>query len=179
MDLQIVEFFNHLNVGNFINQITIHAVWVTFLVSFYLILLIMVYFLDKKNRKIVIITVAAAFLIDMLITTFFFKDFIANYCHLFRAQPWVAHPNDITPIGLTSPSSSFPSAHMSNVLAVMTVFVYYYRKTWIYALIFALIIAFSLLHNGVHYPTDILAGSFLGFLYALLAIWVVKKIFKK
>ncbi len=178
MDLKIVEFFNHLAVGNFVNQITIHAVWVTSIIIFYLLLIALTYFFDKKNRKIVIITVIVAFVIDMLITTLFFKDFLANYCHLFRAQPWAAHPGNITPIGLTTNSSSFPSAHMSSILAVLTVFVYYYRKTWGYALFFVLLMAFCLLHNGVHYPTDILAGSILGFLYALAAIFLVRKFIK-
>jgi undecaprenyl-diphosphatase len=178
MDSKIVEFLNHLQVGNFINQITIHVVWVTFLLIFYLALIALTCFLDKKNRKIVIITVIIAFFIDILITSLFFKDFLVNYYHLFRLQPWMAHPNDIIAIGKTSNSSSFPSAHMSNILAVLTVFVYYYRKTWLWALLFALLIAFSLIHNGVHYPTDILAGSVLGLLYGFAAIYLVKKFTK-
>ncbi|MCL5795019.1 MAG: phosphatase PAP2 family protein [Patescibacteria group bacterium] len=179
MDFRIVEFFNHLQVGNFINQITAHIVWVTFLIIFYLVLIALAYFFDKQNRKIIILTVVVAFVIDILITSLFFKGFLDNYCHLFRLQPWMAYPNDIIAIGKTINSSSFPSAHMSNILAVLTVFVYYWRKTWLWFSLFALLMAFSLMHNGVHYPTDILAGSILGFLYGLGAIYLVKKIIKK
>lgn len=178
MDFQIVRFINHLFQGTFVDKMTIFFVWVSFLLIFYLVLIALTYYLDKKQRKIIIITVVVVFLIDILITNIFIKYFLGNYWHLFRLQPWLGHPNDIIALGKTLPSSSFPSAHMSNILAVLTVFVFYWRKTWPWALLFAVFMAFSLLHNGVHYPTDILAGSILGLLYGLAAIYLVKWFWK-
>ncbi len=79
-------------------------------------------------------------------------------------------------VGKAFTDSSFPSSHMASTLGVLTVFVYFYRKTWPLALIFVLLMAFARMHNGMHYPTDVLAGTILGLGYGLLAIYIVNKI---
>jgi membrane-associated phospholipid phosphatase len=42
-----------------------------------------------------------------------------------------------------------------------------------------LLMAFSRMHNGMHYPSDVLMGSLLGIGYWLLSVWIAKKIMKK
>jgi undecaprenyl-diphosphatase len=63
-------------------------------------------------------------------------------------------------------------------LAVLSVFVYYYRKVWPWALGFILLMAFARMHNGMHYPSDVLAGTILGICYGLIAVWLIRKIAK-
>ena len=46
-------------------------------------------------------------------------------------------------------------------------------------MILAVLIAFSRLYLGVHYPTDVLAGAILGTLIAFLAMWIYNLVEKK
>jgi undecaprenyl-diphosphatase len=62
---------------------------------------------------------------------------------------------------------------MSSTVSILTVFVYFYKKYWIVwtsAILFALLMAFARIHNGMHYPTDVLAGTALGIVYGIIAI---------
>ena len=57
---------------------------------------------------------------------------------------------------------SFPSGHAANNLAVATVLLLFYpRRGWIYLPI-ALLIAYSRIYTGAHWPLDVLAGMALG-----------------
>ena len=75
---------------------------------------------------------------------------------------------------------SWPSGHtLSSVECALVVF-YHNRKPWgIVAIVLAVLIAFSRLYIGVHWPTDILGGALLGFATASAAIAITKLIFKK
>jgi len=176
MDFEIVRFLNHLGYGTWVDRVTTFFETISFILIFYLILIILAYLFNKKNWKIIFFGAIVAFFIDILITDLLIKGYLVDHFNFFRLQPWQAYPGDISAIGKTISSASFPSAHMSNVFAVLAIVVFYWRKLWPWTLAFALIIAFSLLHNGVHYPSDILAGSILGFIYGLVAIYLSKQI---
>jgi membrane-associated phospholipid phosphatase len=63
--------------------------------------------------------------------------------------------------------NSMPSAHAANCFAAaMALFLFYRRSAW-FMVPFASAVAFSRLYNGVHYPSDVLAGALIG------AGWVV------
>ena len=58
--------------------------------------------------------------------------------------------------------NSMPSAHAANFFAAtMALFLFYRRSLW-FMLPLALAVSFSRLYNGVHYPSDVLAGAILG-----------------
>ena len=52
------------------------------------------------------------------------------------------------------------------------------RKYGVMALIVAVLIAYSRLYVGVHYPSDVLAGVVIGTVLALVSVWLVKKKFR-
>jgi undecaprenyl-diphosphatase len=71
---------------------------------------------------------------------------------------------------------SFPSGHASSTLSVVTVFVLnmrelfkkHYRLINIAMIVFALVILFSRVYVGVHYPIDVVCGAIIGIITALI-----------
>src|SRR5882724_299561 len=82
-----------------------------------------------------------------------------------RSRPCITLPDVIERLGC-SQSGSMPSAHAANWFAVtMVAFLFYRRSLW-FMLPMALGVSFSRVYNGVHYPSDVLAGAILGAGYA-------------
>jgi undecaprenyl-diphosphatase len=106
------------------------------------------------------------------------KDFVANNIY-FKERPYIAYPNEIGFLGTPDMDTAFPSGHVAMTVGLLTVLIFYYRKYWPYALIFALFMAFARIHNGMHYPSDVLFGALFGIVYGLAAVYVSRKFFKK
>lgn len=65
---------------------------------------------------------------------------------------------------------SFPSVHATNISAAAFLFAYYLKKfTPLYVTI-ALIVGFSRIYVGVHFPLDVLGGYFTGIFCSMLII---------
>jgi undecaprenyl-diphosphatase len=65
--------------------------------------------------------------------------------------------------------NSMPSSHAANWFAgTMALFLFYRKSLW-FMLPMALAVSFSRLYNGVHYPSDVLAGALIGAGYAAAA----------
>jgi 4-amino-4-deoxy-L-arabinose transferase-like glycosyltransferase/membrane-associated phospholipid phosphatase len=70
-------------------------------------------------------------------------------------------------------SGSMPSSHAANWFAAAFILLVYYRRTvWLMAPAAALV-GFSRIYNGVHYPSDVLAGAILGAGYAAAGLWLM------
>lgn len=177
MDLQIATFFNHLSQGTLLDSLTFYFSWIPFLVLFWLILAILALIFNKKNGKWIFWGTILIAIIYFVINDLALKQSLASV--YFRERPYIAFPQNIISTGEMWVDSSMPSGHMSATAALLTVYLYFYRhKTWVWvlAILFALLMAFARLHNGMHYPSDILVGTILGIGYGLLAVWIVKKI---
>ena len=57
---------------------------------------------------------------------------------------------------------SFPSGHVRETAALCVLLAGFWRRSWPYALGYTLIMAFSRVHLGAHFPTDALAGILVG-----------------
>ncbi len=186
MDLQIAVFINKLGAGTFIDQLSIIISNKPFLVGLWLVLLITTCALNKKNRYTIFWAASISIIIYFSINDWFFKDFLSNFFEL-RIRPYLAYPDLIAPLGVRSVDASFPSGHMASTVLFVTILIYYStaglacrqkvrtRLAWLLGILFALAMAFSRIHNGMHYPTDVLVGTVLGILYGLIGIYTAKK----
>jgi membrane-associated phospholipid phosphatase len=76
----------------------------------------------------------------------------------------------------TGGRNSMPSAHAANWFAMtMVMFLFYRRSLW-FMLPLALTVSFSRVYNGVHYPSDVLAGMILGAGYAAAGVVALQTI---
>ena len=71
----------------------------------------------------------------------------------------------LTGLGLTG---SMPSAHAANCFSASTVAVLFYHRSIWFMLPIALLIGFSRIYVGAHYPSDVAVGALLGITYSVL-----------
>jgi membrane-associated phospholipid phosphatase len=84
-----------------------------------------------------------------------------------RPRPCITlFPDVIERLGCTE-TGGMPSAHAANWFAMTMVAFLFYRKSIWFMLPMALGVSFSRVYNGVHYPSDVLAGAILGAGYAV------------
>ncbi|MEJ5238071.1 MAG: phosphatase PAP2 family protein [Limisphaera sp.] len=74
---------------------------------------------------------------------------------------------------------SMPSGHAFNWFAAATILALYYRRSWRFMVPLASAVAFSRVYNGVHYPSDVLAGAILGSGYALAGLWAAGEVWDR
>ncbi|MFQ6003136.1 MAG: phosphatase PAP2 family protein [Candidatus Zixiibacteriota bacterium] len=67
-------------------------------------------------------------------------------------------------------SYSFPSSHAMNIFTGCILLSSSYRKIKTLLLIMAILVSYSRIYVGVHYPLDVLAGAILGIFCALVVI---------
>ena len=77
---------------------------------------------------------------------------------------------------------SFPSTHAVNATAAATLLIFYFRKWWPIPVVFVILVGFSRVYMGLHYPSDVLAGMVVGLACAgviLLLQTLFRKLFPK
>lgn len=147
---------------------------ITYLGEFGLIeiILTLLLLLSEKFRSVGIIC-ATALIEQLLVVNVLLKHLIN------RIRPYEVVD------GLTSEipkvwDSSFPSGHsVASWMIAVIIFMHFPRRYGIFALIMAVLISFSRLYLGVHYPTDVLAGIICGIILGLLNTVMFHKLFPK
>ncbi|MBQ2841586.1 MAG: phosphatase PAP2 family protein [Clostridia bacterium] len=80
---------------------------------------------------------------------------------------------------MSSKSLSFPSGHTSSAFtfAMAITMVLKKKRVAIPAFIFAFLMGMSRVYVGVHYPTDVIVGAFVGILYAVIGYFIFAKLY--
>lgn len=89
-------------------------------------------------------------------------------------RPFMDH--HVTQLISHAPGKSFPSDHTtaSTAIAAGLLFLTAYKKTGAVLLVAAVLIGFSRIFVGVHYPADILGGLITGLLGGAITYWVMR-----
>ena len=69
---------------------------------------------------------------------------------------------------------SMPSAHAANWFATLVVAWVFFRRSILFVAPIAVLVSFSRIYNGVHYPSDVLVGAILGSGGALAVLFFLK-----
>jgi undecaprenyl-diphosphatase len=105
------------------------------------------------------------------------NDFIShNFIKELVARPRPCHTlPDLQHITNCSNSFSFPSNHASNMFTVATVLSLCFKNLAFLAYTFAILVCYSRVYLGVHYPFDVLGGALLGIGMGVLGYKLYKK----
>jgi undecaprenyl-diphosphatase len=134
----------------------------------WIILAAIVFYFDKKNGRRNALLILLAVIIEVAVNDGIIK-------HIFyRPRPYLLMEN-IHQLGPMWKSSSFVSGHTASSIAAGLILIWKYKK-WLWPIIiFTLLMAYSRLYLGMHYPTDILGGIIVGSLSATAAVAILRK----
>lgn len=138
--------------------------------------LVISYMIWKRHKlwKPLLFALMAWGSISYMINEWFFKTLLV-YFGIFRPRPWTIHP-DILAIGRHFTDSSFPSSHMAFTTLMVMIVTYFDKRFLKYGVIIIVLMGYSRIHNGMHYPTDVLVGTLMGIIYGLLGLFLMKKL---
>ncbi len=82
---------------------------------------------------------------------------------------------DFEPLIPKEATASFPSSHLSFFFAVSTVIYFKNKKLGTFLYISSSFIGLARIYAGVHWPSDILVGAFLGLIFGLIYQLILEK----
>lgn len=120
-----------------------------------------------KGRSAVLLALITLTMTDQL-SSHVIKPWVARMrpCHVVEGARF------ITGCGGTF---AFPSGHATNTMAAAIFFGLLYRRWWWPAVALSVLVSYSRVYLGIHYPGDILGGWVLGGGIAWLVVWVYER----
>lgn len=123
--------------------------------------------LNKKYRKIGVMVIVA-----LLLTTILGEGILKHIVGRLRPSNEILNSSGL----ISKPLSySFPSGHTASAFAAAGILAKYFKKYSALIFTLAVLIAFSRLYLYVHYPTDVLAGLFLGLICCKGTIYIFER----
>jgi undecaprenyl-diphosphatase len=169
IDLTIFYFINHTistgSLDKFFSIITnVNNWYITFL-----LLLGILFFKGGRLGKLSAVGILILITITDQSSHILLKEFFE------RARPCNTLSDVLTPLGCTG-SYSFPSNHAVNNFTAAAFFARLYPGYRTVLFIIASLVALSRVYLGLHYPSDIIAGAAIGFIFGYLFGLLVIKI---
>ncbi|HAR99545.1 MAG: Membrane-associated phospholipid phosphatase [Candidatus Moranbacteria bacterium GW2011_GWC2_37_73] len=173
-EIKIVQYFNRIGSKNFDDFLAL-VNSIRFLAIFWVAIIIIAIIKHPEIINSFLVAVGIVTILHFGITEGIMKHLLLYFVPK-RKRPYVAYPDLIKSIGKKFSDSSFPSSHMASTVAMLFVVIAFYPSLLFLSVIFVLVMAFSRLHSGMHYPSDILAGIILGLLYGWIAMEILKSV---
>ena len=171
-EIKFVKFLNKFDLKKIDNFLSVTNS-VRFLAFFWMILTIFAIIKHPEIAGKIGLAVVVVSVLHFSITEGLIKHLLTRFFPK-RRRPYITYSDSIKPIGKKFSDASFPSSHMATTVAMLVVLVSFYPSLFWLAGLMIVGMAFSRLHNGMHYPSDVLVGSLLGFGYGWVALEVVK-----
>jgi undecaprenyl-diphosphatase len=121
-----------------------------------------------RGLRFVVLAIVSVVIADAIGTYVFKHSFL-------RPRPCIALEDVRLLVGCTN-LPSFPSNHAVNSSVLATLAILYKPWCWLPAAALVLLIGFSRVYVGVHYPLDILAGGALGIVVALALSAIITRV---
>ena len=129
-----------------------------------LCLIIYLLFFAQKKGKIVLFLLIISLGINDYICASIIKPTIAR---LRPSHEFLEYINLLVPKG---GKWSMPSNHASNMFVLATIISSFYSKTKAAIFLIAILVSFSRVYVGVHYPLDVIVGASIGTTIAIIII---------
>ena len=121
---------------------------------------VLILFLDRmRGVRFLALAIVSVVVADAIATHVFKHAF-------WRTRPCIALEGVRLLAGCVN-SPSFPSNHAVNASALATLVALYRPRLWLAAAALAVLVGYSRVYIGTHYPLDVLAGGALGLAVAL------------
>jgi undecaprenyl-diphosphatase len=130
-----------------------------FILPFVAVAIVIVLVGRVRGIRFLVLAVVSVVVADAIGTHIFKYSFL-------RARPCIVLGDIRLLVGCTK-LPSFPSNHAVNASVLATLTCLYMPRLWLPATVLAILIGYSRVYVGVHYPLDVLAGSVLGVVVAL------------
>ena len=178
MDFQILSFINQFWHGTRVDMFSQYISMYQSMIIIRTVVIALALYFKKRYRKFMILSFVLAGVWFYLISEIGFKTLLTQETGI-RPRPYVAYADSIHPIGTHYSDSSFPSSHMALTVAMITVLIILFPTVWPYAILYALLMAWSRMYNGMHYPSDVLAGTVIWIICGYLSVFLSRKIVHK
>ena len=120
---------------------------------------------DRKKLASVFLIILFSALLGWVIV-FILKEVVA------RDRPSHYFSEIIHIVGVELHQGSFPSGHTQLAFCVATVLAKKYSRSWKFVYPWAVIVAYSRVYVGAHFPLDVIVGAFIGYGTAKLVLWI-------
>lgn len=135
------------------------------------IIIAVILLLSGKKMRYAAFTLLLSLVISLVLCSVIIKPLVA------RIRPYDLLDLQITVKALHD--YSFPSGHTSAACAAAVSVFIYNKKVGTALTVLAALMALSRLYLMVHFPTDVIAGAFIGVFSALISNLIIKKITEK